>query len=93
MVTLRLLKPPPCGVVIGAFRKTLLLAQGIPGARVYAGGIAAQIDLFANLDGVNLDARAGFLNDVKRRCHDLGADAVAVGDRNTGLVCHTKSIQ
>ncbi len=23
-VTLRLLKPPPCGVVIGAFRKTLV---------------------------------------------------------------------
>ena len=24
MVTLRLLKPPPCGVVMGAFRKTLV---------------------------------------------------------------------
>ncbi len=84
VVTLRLLKPPPCGVVMGAFKKHFGAAQRFPGAGLDAGGVAAQINLFADFDGLDRERRAGRLDDAERGVHDLGTDAVAMrnGDGN-----------
>ena len=43
---------------------------------------AALVDLLADLDRLDVDARAGFLEDMQRRVHDFRADAVAVRDGN-----------
>ncbi len=90
VVTFRLLKPPPWGVVIGALRKTLGAPQRLPGRRVDAGGVAGEVDLLADLDLLDVEARAGLLQDVERRGHDLGADAVAAGDGDGNWVRHER---
>ena len=64
------------------FQEYLGAAQRLPRARLDAGAVAAQVDLLADLNGLDVDARAGLLQDLKRRVHDFGADAVAVRDRN-----------
>ena len=50
--------------------------------------VAAQIDLFADLDVFDVEPRAGLFEDVQRGVHDFRADAVAVSDRDGGLVRH-----
>ena len=62
--------------------KNLGAAQRIPGAWLDSGGVAAQVDLFADLDLLDVESRAGLFEDVKRRVHDFRADAVAVRDQN-----------
>ena len=93
MVTFRLLKPPPCGVVMGALRKTLRAQQRIPGAGFDAGGVAAQVDLFADLDGLDLESRAGRFQDLERGVHDFRADAVAVRDGDRGFGGHSGTLK
>ena len=66
----------------GRLEEDLGPQEGIPGARVDAGGIAAQVDLFADLDGLDLESRARRLQNLERGVHDFRADAVAVGDRD-----------
>ena len=90
MVTFRLLKPPPCGVVMGALKKTLVRRSDSQALGSMPAVIAAQVDLLADLDRFNLDARAGGFHDVERGGHDFGADAVAVRDGDGNKVrCHS----
>ena len=41
-----------------------------------------QIDLFADLDGFDIEPGTGRFQNMQRRLHDLGPDAVTVGDCN-----------
>ena len=72
----------------GRFQENLGAAQGVPGAGLDAGGVAAQVDLLADLDGFDVKARAGGLQNVQGGGHDFGADAVAVRDRDGGFSGH-----
>ncbi len=64
----------------GRLQEDLGAPQRFPGAWVDAGAVAAQVDLLADFDGFDVDARARFPQDVQGGGHDLGADAVAVRD-------------
>src|ERR1019366_1918022 len=72
----------------GCLEEDLRPEQGIPGAGVYAGGITAQIDFFADLDGLDLERGARRLQYSERGVHDFRADAVAVGDRDGNFRRH-----
>ena len=50
--------------------------------------VLPEINLLADLDRFDVEARAGFLQDVEGRSHDLRPDAVAVGDCNRCFVRH-----
>ena len=52
----------------------------VPGTGLNTRGIAAQINLLANLDGLDLESRAGCFQDLERGIHDLRAYAVSMGD-------------
>ena len=73
---------------MGAFRKTLVRRSDSQALGLDAGAVPAQIDLFADLDGFDVERCAGRFQDVERGGHDFGADAVAVGDRDRGGGCH-----
>src|ERR1035438_10146892 len=62
------------------FQKDFGSQERIPGTRFDPGAIAAQVNLFANLDGLYIQSRAGRVQDLERGVHDLGADAVAVSN-------------
>ena len=62
------------------FEKDASAAQRLPCAGLDTRGGAAQIDRFADLDDLGRQPRARFLKDRQRRLHDLGTDAIAVGD-------------
>ena len=47
-----------------------------------------EVDLLADLDLLDRQARAGRLQDLERGGHDLRADAVAVGDGDGDWVRH-----
>ena len=64
----------------GSFQEHLGAAQRIPGAGRDAGGVAGEVNLLADFDGVDFKGCAGLLEDVQRGGHDFGADAVAMGD-------------
>ena len=81
-VTLRLLKPPPCGVVMGAANEDLGAAQRFPGFGVNARAVAAEINLFADFNGLDREFRAGRLNDLERGVHYFRTNAVAVRNCN-----------
>ncbi len=77
----------------GRFEKDLGAPQGFPGAGVDPGAVAAQVHLFADLDRLDIDGRAGLLQDGESRVHDLGTDAVAMGDRDGNFCCHRRVFQ
>ena len=62
-----------------------------PRGVIDAGGDAAAVDLLTDLDDFRLDARPGSLEHVHDRRHDLGADAVAIGHGDRGLIGHTRT--
>ena len=76
-----------------SFQEDLGAQEGVPGARFDAGGIAAQINLFADLDGLDVESRAGRFQDLERGVHDLRADAVAMGDGDGSFVGHKRNKQ
>src|SRR5258705_2842275 len=59
--------------------KNLGASQGLPGTGLDTRAIAAQIHFFANLDRLDVDGRAGLLQDGESSIHDLRTDAVAMG--------------
>ena len=64
----------------GSLQKDFGAQERRPGAGFNAGRVAAQIDFFANLDGFDLQSRAGRFQDLQRGVHDFRTDAVAMGD-------------
>ena len=64
----------------GSFEEDFGSQERVPGTRFDSGAIAAQINLFANLDGLDLESRAGRFQDLEGGVHDLRAYAVAMGD-------------
>ena len=93
MVTLRLLKPPPCGVVIGALRNTLVRRSESQELGSMPAVLPRKIDLLADLDGLDFERAPGRLQDVERGGHDFGADAVAVGDGDRSFGGHRANNQ
>jgi hypothetical protein len=78
---------------MGAFRENFGAQEGLPRAGLYAGRIAAQIDLFADLYGLNLESRAGRFQDLERGVHDFRADTVAVGYGDRGFGGHSGTLR
>src|ERR1017187_10570032 len=73
----------------GGFVEDLGAAQRFPGAGLDAGGVSLEVDFLPNFHDFRFDARAGRLDDVERGSHDLGADSVAVRDRDAGYIGHS----
>jgi hypothetical protein len=66
----------------GRFVEDLGATERIPSAGIDTGGIAAQVDFLADLDGFNFELGSAFGEDMERGLHDFGADSVAVRDRD-----------
>src|SRR5262245_61225907 len=62
----------------GGLEEHLGAQQRLPRARLDAGRITAQINFFADLDGLDLEGRAGRLQNLERGVHDFRPDAVSV---------------
>ena len=90
-VTFRLLYPPPCGVVIGAFRKTLVrrsdsqASAGIPDVCPCRYALSP----ISNLFDVQRGTRR--LQHVQRGRHDFRANSVSTSDGDGRLVRHSAS--
>ena len=69
----------------GGFEKHFGAAQGFPGAGLDARGVAAQVNFFADLDGLDFEGGAGGFQDVEGGLHDFGTDAVAMRDGDGGF--------
>ncbi len=65
VVTFRLLKPPPWGVVMGALKNTLVRRSDSQALGFDAGAVAPQINLLADLDGLGVDPRARLAEDMQ----------------------------
>ena len=63
-------------------------AQRLPGLRRDTCVMALGVHLLADFDRFNCKPRAGGLDDAQRRPHDLGANAVAMRDRDGNRICH-----
>ncbi len=64
-------------------------AERFPRAGLDARVDAAEVNFFADFDGLFLNSRAGGFHDVERGGHDFGADAVAVRDGDGDKIrCH-----
>ena len=72
----------------GGLQENLGSLQRLERAGCDSGGDAAQVDLLADLDGLGLNLRSGFLQDVERGGHNFRADAVAVRDSDRCFRCH-----
>ncbi len=72
----------------GGFVKYLVIVQDFPRFFVNAAGFAAQVDLFANFDGVNFQFCAGLQQNAQAGFHDFGANAVTIGNGDGGF-CHS----
>jgi len=77
----------------GRFEKDFGAQERIPRTRFYAGGVAAQVNLLANLNGLDLESRASRFQDLKRGIHDFGTDAIAVGNSNRSFSGHKRKLQ
>ena len=88
VVTLRLLKPPPWGVVRGRLEEDAGAAECVPGLAVDTDGAAAAVDLLAGFDFLDVEFGSRFLEDVKGGIHDFRADAIAFRHRDGGAFCH-----
>ena len=64
-------------------------SQRLPGGGLDPRRDPPQVDLLADLDDLRRNSRAGSLQDLECRCHDLRADAIAVGHSNGNhLIAH-----
>ena len=62
------------------FQKNFCVAERIPRARIDAGGVPGQIDLFTDVYPFDVQSGATFFQNVKGGIHDFRTNAVAVGD-------------
>ena len=62
--------------------------QRLPGAGFDTRANAAQVDLFADLNLLDVNARARFLDDVQGSCHNFWAYAIPVSNCNWCVLCH-----
>src|SRR5206468_381776 len=72
----------------GRLEEHLGAPKRFPRGGVDACAVASQIHLFADLDSLDFNRRASFLEDGKRGVHDLRTDAVTMGDRDGNFGCH-----
>ena len=62
--------------------------QGFPGARFDPRGVAAQIDLFSDFNGFDLERGARGFQNLERGVHDFGTDAISMGNCDGSLGGH-----
>ena len=74
-----------------SFQEDPRTADGLPGPGVDAGRDAAQVDLLADFNGLDVKTRTSGLQYLEHCGHDLGAYAVAMCDGNRGFSTHPRT--
>ncbi len=73
----------------GGLEEGVGAAQRIPCCRSHTGGMAGEVALFSDFNGVEFKVGTRFFEDMKGRGHDFWANAVSFCNRNGNFsICH-----
>ncbi len=72
----------------GSFQENLCSSQRIPGTRFDSGAVACQVNLLPNIYGFDIQFGAGPFQYSESCSHNLGANAVSVGDSDRNSSWH-----